>query len=345
MKKFAHITATAGILALALAGCSPDQDQDADQASAANGKTSTITTQEAPKDLPEKWRYIAGTSDFTPEESIPQLQVTVTDDAKATVEIDDISKIISSGDNVSSLLEALGLGDKIAASPDDSLSAAGKAAPEHFEFRKNTGMEGLLALDGTLFIGDNLKRHGDVSQQFRDAGTDAVLFDVGNTTSDKIRKLSSFVGLPEEGDRLAESNEKALKEAQDIGSAEGKSIIQVTATGAGGQNSVAANGTPGTEMIEALGGISVGADAGLRGFSREMSAEGLVAADPDYILLSSDDYDRWEGEDGLWKAFPSLKNTTAGREANVIVMPDSQIKYTGPDSGVGALALAKALQQ
>ncbi|MDN6300828.1 MAG: hypothetical protein L0J68_11245, partial [Micrococcaceae bacterium] len=71
MKKLAHITATAGILTLALAGCSPAQGQDADQASAADGKPSTITTQEAPKDLPEKWRYIAGTSDFTPEESTP----------------------------------------------------------------------------------------------------------------------------------------------------------------------------------------------------------------------------------------------------------------------------------
>lgn len=344
MKKLAQITATASILAFGLVGCSSASGQESDPSAVPSGQ-GTISIQQAPEDLPEQWRYVAGESDFTPTQTTPQLPATVTDDADATVEVDDISKIISSGDNVSSILEALGLGDKISAAPEDSLSPAGQAAAQHFEFGKNTGVEGLLAMGGTLFIGDNLARHGDVAQKFRDAGTDAVVFGVKNTTSEKIRKLAEYVGLPEEGKRLAAANEKALEEAQEIGSAEGTSIIQVTATGAGGQNSVASNGTPGTEMIEALGATSVGAEAGLKGFSREMSAEGIVAANPDYILLSVNDYERWDGEKGLLKAFPSLKNTTAGRDKNIIVMPDSQIKYTGPDSGVGALALAKALQQ
>lgn len=264
------------------------------------------------------------------------------------VEVKDIDRIIVAGDGVASTLGALGLGDKIAAAPEDAVSPEAKDAPEHFEFSKSTGVEGLLAMDGSLFIGDNVKRHGDVAKQFRDAGTDAVVMDDQQSQGDKLKAVAEYVGAKEAGEELAKTVDDQLadaaKTAEETGS-KNLSIIEVTATGAGGQNAVAGTGTPGNEMIERLGYTSVGAESKLRGYSREFSNEGIVASAPDVIVMAESDYEKWGGEDGLWKAFPTLDQTPAGQNSVVFVMPDAQLKYSSPEIGVGAQALAEAAAQ
>lgn len=106
---------------------------------------------------------------------------------------------------------------------------------------------------------------------------------------------------------------------------------------------MAGAGTPGVELITSMGLTSVGKESGFRGFSREFSNEGLLAADPEIIIVAESDVKKWGGEDGMWKAFPTLKDTKAGQANRVIVMPDAQVRYTSPELGTGAIALAEAL--
>ena len=61
------------------------------------------------------------------------------------------------------------------------------------------------------------------------------------------------------------------------------------------------------------------------------------------ILVTEHDLQLFGGAEGLWKAYPTLKQTPAGQANRVWVMPDVQLKYTSVGSGAGALALAKAL--
>ena len=68
-----------------------------------------------------------------------------------------------------------------------------------------------------------------------------------------------------------------------------------------------------------------------------------VAAAPEVILVTEHDLRLFGGAEGLWKAYPTLRQTPAGQANRVWVMPDVQLKYTSVGSGVGALALAKAL--
>jgi iron complex transport system substrate-binding protein len=341
-----RLTSALGAAALAsllLAACGGAQDQDAqrqDQAGTAAGA--------ADPELPAGWQYVAGEADFDALTADPALPVTVTDGTGTEVEVTDVSRIIVAGDGIASTLGALGLADHIHAAPEESTSPEGLAAPEHFRFNRDTGTEGLLAMDGTLFIGDNTARHGDVAQQFRDAGTAAVVVDDQQSQLDKLRAVAEYIGDAAAGEELVAAVEADLQEARDIAAAsqgEDLRVIQVTATGAGGQNSVAGTGVPGTELIEELGYTSVGVESGLRGFSREFSNEGILAAEPDLILLAESDYERWGGEDGLWEAFPTLQQTPAGEEHRVFVMPDAQLRYSSPDLGAGAKALAEAVAQ
>lgn len=297
-------------------------------------------------DLPEGWTHVAGESDFSGIDGKPDLPVTVTDGTGTEVEVTDASRIIAAGDGIASTLGALGLADNIYAAPDNATSPEALDAEEHFEFSKETGVEGLLAMDGTLFIGDNTTRHGEVAEQFRDAGVAAVVIDDKQPQAKKLRAVADYVGMSKAGKELAESLNSDVDAAkQTVADAEldGIRIIQVTATGAGGQNSVAGVGVPGTEMVTELGMVSVGVESKLRGFSREFSSEGILAAEPDVILLAESDYERWNGEKGLWKAFPMLADTPAGQAANVYVMPDAQLRYSSPELGAGAEALAEAV--
>ncbi|QTH59763.1 ABC transporter substrate-binding protein [Corynebacterium hindlerae] len=296
--------------------------------------------------LNQDWIHVTSTNDFAELDAEVQLPAKVKDGIGAEVEVKDISKIISAGDGISATLGALGLADKIYAASEDSTSPEGICAEQHFKFGKDTGAEGLLAIDGTLFIGDNTKRHGTVAQQFRDVAMDAVVVDDQQPQLGKIKAVSEYVGATQAGEKLVADISAQLKDAYSKMAASniaGKRVIQLTATGAGGQNSVAGKGTPGVELVTAMGLKSVGEEAGLRGFSREFSNEGLLAADPEIILIAESDLKKWGSEEGMWSAFPTLKDTTAGREQRVIVMPDAQIRYTSPELGVGAQALADAL--
>ncbi|TSI14549.1 hemin ABC transporter substrate-binding protein [Brevibacterium aurantiacum] len=326
--------------ALALAGCGGTGSETADDTS------TEATGSELSVPLPEGWSQIGGTSDFSAIEAAPKLPTNVTDGTGTEVKIKDIDKIIVAGDGIASTLGALGLTDNIEAAPENSIAPEGIDAPQHFEFGKNTGVEGLLAMNGTLFIGDNTQRHGDVAGQFRDAGTDAVVMDDQQPQRDKLKAVASYVGAAEAGEELAKTVDNQLADAAKTAKESGKqglSIVEVTATGAGGQNSVAGTGTPGNEIIETLGYTSVGAESNLRGYSREFSNEGIVASAPDVIVMTESDYEKWGGEDGLWKAFPTLDQTPAGQNSAIFVMPDAQLKYSSPEIGAGAQALAEAV--
>lgn len=343
--KFRRISAVAGLLlavSFVAAGCS-------DGATATDDPTPNAgSAAGAPENLPEGWTYVAGEPDFTVDSAEPTLPATVTDGTGTEVTVDDIDRIIVAGDGIAAILGALGLEEKIYAAPTAAVSPEAVAAPEHFDFSQATGAEGLLSIDGTLFIGDNVKRHETVAQQFRDAGTDALVVNDQQPLGDKIIAVGEAVGLPEQGADLAQQVDAQLAEAKKDATAAGGEplkIIEVTATGAGGQNSVAGLGTPGTEMIETIGAKSVGAEANLRGYSREMSNEGMLSAAPDVIVLTVADLAKWGGADGMWQAFPTLQQTPAAQENRIYVMPDSQLKYPSPEIGVGAQALAKVLAE
>lgn len=345
-----RFSAALGIAALVLTACGDDGAAEdggsAEQVEDSEAQESESGSEEL--DLPEGWQHVVGESDFAGIQAEPELPVTVTDGAGEEVEVTDIERIISAGDGISSTLGALGLGENVYAAPEESTSPEGIAAEEHFEFNQNTGVEGLLAMDGTLFIGDNVARHGEVAGQFRDAGVDAVVVDDQSSQAQKLQAVADFVGASEAGEELVAALEEDMEEALQIVEAEDLSevrIIQVTPTGAGGQNSVAGMGVPGTEVVEELGMISVGVESELRGFSREFSNEGILAADPDVIVIAESDYETWGGEEAMWEAFPTLVDTPAGEQGNVIVMPDAQLRYSSPELGAGAKALAEAISE
>ncbi|WP_367345909.1 hemin ABC transporter substrate-binding protein [Stenotrophomonas bentonitica] len=294
--------------------------------------------------LPQGWLRVAGTDVPTSTQLTPVLPVTVTSDDGEQVTVKDTSRIVAGGDDVIAVIEALGMGAQVYAAPLRSATEAGRKAPKQFLFNRTTGVEGVLSLEGTLFLGNSLRRHTELAKKLRGAGEAAVVIDDLQPAPDKVRKVAAALGVAEAGTQLAAQVQAQLDEAAAIAAASKvhPRVIHLSATGAGGAPTVAGADSASGKLIGLAGGLNIGTEAGVANYSA-LSNEGVVAAAPEVILVTENDLQLFGGEAGLWKAYPTLKQTPAGAANRVWVMPDVQLKAASVGSGSGALALAKAL--
>lgn len=294
--------------------------------------------------LPAGWQRVAGSDVPTLPGQHAVLPSKVHSDDGADVEVDDSSRIIAGGDDIIAVIEALGLGKQVFAAPTNTTTEAGLAAPHQFLFNRTTGVEGVLSLQGSLFIGNSLRRHTELAKKLREVGEPAVVIDDLQPAPDKVRKIAAVLGVADAGQTLATQVQRQLDEAAAIGKglAHAPRVIHVSATGAGGSPTVAGADSASAKLIALAGGLNIGTEAGVANYS-QLSNEGVVAAAPDVILVTEHDLQLFGGAEGLWKAYPTLKQTPAGQANRVWVMPDAQLKYASIGSGAGALALAQAL--
>ncbi len=329
-------------LAAALTACGGKPAETAAPAAAAPKEANTNAS--SPPALPQGWLHLAGANVPSSTNLIPVLPVTVTSDDGEQVTVKDASRIVAGGDDVIAVIEALGLGGQVYAAPLRSATEAGRKAPKQFLFNRTTGVEGVLSLEGTLFLGNSLRRHTELAKKLRGAGEAAVVIDDLQPAPDKVRKVAAALGVATAGEALATQVQAQLDEAARIAAASKvhPRVIHLSATGAGGAPTVAGADSASGKLIGLAGGVNIGTEAGVANYSA-LSNEGVVAAAPEVILVTETDLQLFGGEAGLWKAYPTLKQTPAGAANRVWVMPDVQLKAASVGSGSGAVALAKAL--
>lgn len=345
MNRRALLAAAPTLAALtALTACGSSDEAEADTGSGPEAGGTNGADAGTPADLPEGWTWVEGT-DIPSAAATPALPVTVIDGTGSEVTIEDLSRTIVGGEDIADMLAALGLAEMIHAAPTNSIAKAAVEAPEQFEFSQQTGVEGLLSVDGTCFFGNNVKRHGDVAAQFRSAGVSSAVIDDQQPVADKIRAVGQYIGDAEAGEELAAAVETQLAAASEAAgdAAAALRVLVVTSSGAGGANAVVGTGTAAADILEAVGAVNCGVEAGLRGYSVEYSDEGLLDLAPDVIITGTGDMAEWGGLEGFLAAFPTLAQTPAGQAGSFFLMPGEQIKVSGSAVGAGALALASAL--
>ncbi|MDV3468734.1 ABC transporter substrate-binding protein [Stenotrophomonas sp. C3(2023)] len=342
LSRTAH-AALALVIAVVLAACGRTTESDTSSAAASASGPAAEGVRQA---LPQGWRRVAGPGVGEAEAGEPVLPASVRSDDGIDVSVKDVSRIIAGGDDVIAVLEALGQGDKVFAAPTNAVSAAGRQAPHRFLFNRTTGVEGVLSLGGSLFLGNSVRRHTALAAKLRAVGQDAVIVDDLQPAPEKVRRVAAAVGLAEAGKVLAAQVQAQLQEAAAIAAdAPGEPrVIMISATGAGGAPTVAGADSAAGQLIGMAGGLNIGTEAGVANYSA-LSNEGVLAAAPQVILVTEQDLQTFGGADGIWSAYPTLKQTPAGEANRVWVMPDLQLKYLSVGSGAGALALSKALAE
>ena len=295
--------------------------------------------------LPAGWQKVAGPRVEHRASAQPRLPVDVVSDDGVTVRVTDASRVFGGGDDVIDIMDALGLAALVHAAPERSATPAGRAAKHHFLFNRTTGTEGILSLDGTLFLGNSLRRHGRLAATLRSTGLPAVIVDDLQAAPQKVRKVAAVFGLTTEGEALASMLQRQLDEAAAIGASISRKprVLHVSASGGGGRPTVGGKDTAAAQLIRLAGGLNVG-DAAQAADYTSLSNEGMIAADPEIVVLTEADLELFGGEAGLWRSYPTLQQTAAGRANRIWVLPDDQLKIVGASAGAGAIAMARAFR-
>jgi iron complex transport system substrate-binding protein len=276
----------------------------------------------------------------------PGLPTSYTGPDGVTSAVTDVSRIVSLSGDYSEIIAAVGLGpnlvgvDLSSVYPVDVMRAKPKIG---VEFRLLA--EPILALDPTLAIGDSDASPSAVIEQVRGAGVPVVIFpryEGLTAAAEKIRAVAGVLGLPEAGEALAVQVEGEIAAAIDLAdTTTTRPRVAVVYVATADTILLLAGNTVFAGVIDALGAIDVGPDAGVDGFV-PLTPEAIVAAAPDYIITAERGFEALGGLEGFL-ALPGIAQTPAGEEGRVLVYEDLFLLGMGPRTGQLADRLVRDL--
>ena len=239
--------------------------------------------------------------------------------------------------DLNEIVYALGYGEAVVG---NDLSAT--FPPETLElpkvgYQRALNAEGILSLEPTLVIGNEQAGPPEVLEQVRGSGVPVVVLPDETSIDGAARKVVRVGEVLGDRDRAVELAEQITAEiagAQELipDLAQKPRIAFIYARGLGilflgGRDS------PSESLITAAGGVDAGAEAGVADFA-PLTAEGLAAADPDWLILTVDGLESVGGLEGLL-AIPGVAQTAAGRDRRVLTFDD--LGFLGLTPRVGAV--------
>jgi iron complex transport system substrate-binding protein len=273
------------------------------------------------------------------------LPVTMTDVDGREVEITDVSRIVVLNGDLAEVVYALGFGDNVVGVDISATYPPEAAAKQNIGYQRQLNAEGIISLAPTLVIGNEVAGPPEVLEQLRDSGiTTLILKDV--TTLDGVREkilaVAKALGVPEKGEELWAQTEAKIAEAVALAAtAEESPRVAFLYLRGSSTQMLMGRGSRADVLITAAGGVDAGSELGING-AAPITAESLVAAAPDVILVLTAGLQSVGGIDGLL-SIPGIAQTPAGQERRVVDMDDQYLLGLGPRTGEALMDLVQAL--
>lgn len=273
--------------------------------------------------------------DATPVPPTPILPVTVTDAAGAEVTVTDVSRIIPLNGVTAEIIWDLGLGANVVGVDVTATYPEAYKEVQQIGFGRQLSAEGILSLNPTLVIGDTTAGPPEVLDQIREAGVTVLIMTEYTDLQapfEKIDAISTALGVPEAGAALKADVQAEVDSAEALAKTatsqprvlfiyiRGTSTLLIGGAGSGADT-----------LITAAGGIDAGTDAGIQGYA-PVTAESLVAAAPDVILVMEGGLQSIGGLDGLME-IPGVASTPAGENGAILSFDDQYLLGLGPRLG------------
>jgi len=277
----------------------------------------------------------------------PILPATVTDYQGETVVIDSVDRIVSLTGDITEIIFALGMGDFVVGVDSSATYPAEKTkALPNIGYQRRLSAEGILSLNPTLVIGDEAAGPPEALAQIRSAGVPVALVADPPTLEAPMQKIlfvARALGIPERGYELAGQVEAEIARARaEAGTlARSPRVLFLYLRGTDVQQVAGAN-TAIDAMITAAGGTNAATEAGIVNYA-PLSAEMVIAAQPDIILVLSKGLESVGGVDGLLQ-IPGLADTPAGQQRRVIDFDDLYLLGMGPRTGQALAELVAAFR-
>jgi iron complex transport system substrate-binding protein len=197
-----------------------------------------------------------------------------------------------------------------------------------------------------VLIADDSIGPATVLQQIRDSGIPVVIVDDEQSLEAipaHIRAVAEALGVAAAGERLVTRVRSEIDAARGSAPKDGTPprIAFLYVRGTAGVYLIGGDGAGADAMIEAIGAVDAGTEAGLQKF-RPLTSEGLINAAPDVILVMTEGLNSVGGVDGLLK-LPGVAQTPAGINRRIVDMEDGVLLNFGARTGRAVEALAKAV--
>jgi iron complex transport system substrate-binding protein len=254
-------------------------------------------------------------------------------------------RLVSLSGSVTELLYELEQGDKIVGVDVTSTYPAEQLTelPKLGHVRQ-LNVEALLSLQPDLVLAERTDEASAALQQLEAAGVEVLWLD-GSFTLDKplaqAKQISEKLGLNEELESLRKTYKADKAKLQQARQAmeETPKVLFIYARGKGSLM-VAGKNTAASAMIELAGGQN--AVQSFEGF-RALSAEGLMEARPEVLLLFDSGLQSLGGLEGLLQ-IPGLAQTPAGQRGHIIGMDGLYLLGFTPRAARAAVDLSERLQ-
>jgi iron complex transport system substrate-binding protein len=284
-----------------------------------------------------------------------ELPVTVTDSQGTRVTVSDTSRILALDiyGTLSQTVFELGLGGSVVGRDlSTQFPEAQKLPMVTGDHNHELVAERILELNPSVILTDTSLGPWDVILQMRDSGIPVVVVDskrgLDNLAS-LTMEVAQALGVPAEGEKLgdrieSEASAKAT-EIEKVAPAvlEDKlRMVFLYVRGQAGVYYMFGEGSGADSLIKALGGYDVAAEIGWKGM-KPLTSEGIIAAQPDLILMMTKGLESVGGVDGLLDQIPALANTPAGEKQRIVDMSDTAILSYGPRTAEVLNSLAVAV--
>lgn len=254
-------------------------------------------------------------------------------------------RIVSLNGSNTELLFALGVGDQVVGRDDSAIfpPAVFKIPSIGYQYQLNA--EGILSLKPTLVIGRSDVKPPQVVEQIKATGTRVELMDEPDNLDEakqRITKLGAIVDREDKAAELSAQLEADIKKFEarraEVGDASKKKALFIYMRGPKTTFVLGDETNPGRMLA------LVGAENAMPSVkaTAPISAEALIAAQPEVIVTFTHGLESVGGIDGLLK-LPGVAHTPAGKNKRIIVMDDLYLGGFTNRAGKAALDLLNAL--
>ncbi|MEO6281870.1 MAG: ABC transporter substrate-binding protein [Dyadobacter sp.] len=247
-------------------------------------------------------------------------------------------KIVSANGTLSEILVGLGLEKQLVGVDVTSTYPASLDKIPKIGHNRSIAAEGILALNPDVVIyTDHSMLSPAVITQLNSSGKKVVEFKHEYTKEGAIkliREVGSYFNVKAQAEKMVKSLQADLAKIPTTASP--KKLLFIYARGTGTLMVAGTDTSP--DKMFLLSGFKNAA----QGFSdfKPLTAESLITANPDVLVLFSSGLESLEGIDGLLKV-PGVANTNAGKNKKVISMDGQLLTGFGPRLGKAALELSQ----
>lgn len=266
----------------------------------------------------------------------------VTDATGRTITVGPARKIVSIGGDITEILYALGLGDRIVGTDTTSTYPPPVRDKPQVGYMRALSAEGVLSLAPDLVVATEGSGPPDVIAVLERAAVPFVVVPEahdGAGAIEKIRFVGDLLGESTKAEAVAAALETDLAAVAAIRAPEDDRRKAVFVLGMSTGAPIAAGTDTAADGIFALAGV----DNALKGFAgyKPASDEAVLAASPDAIVIMSERGHRLTPERVF--SVPAFAGTPAAEHRRLVALPGGYLLNFGPRTAHAARDLAAAI--